>query len=155
MMILSLLTADQIHLHGHDFAILEQVNKTFDPKNLNLKWDNPPRRDVVLLPNTGYAVIAFQTDNPGPWIMHCHIAQHASFGLALQILERQSDAFSNAKLHERKTISPLTQVQRTCNKWNAWWGDCNNWWYDTNNATQHKGYFCDQGDEAFSPDSGI
>jgi FtsP/CotA-like multicopper oxidase with cupredoxin domain len=61
-------------LHGHDFAILEQAaNKVYDPKNVSLKWDNPPRRDVVLLPSNGYAIIAFRTDNPGPWIMHCHM----------------------------------------------------------------------------------
>lgn len=34
----------QIHLHGHDFALLEQTsNKTLRYEMLNLKLDNPPR----------------------------------------------------------------------------------------------------------------
>lgn len=85
--------AHPIHLHGHDFAILQEMeNATFGPDTINLKKDNPPRRDVVLLPNNGFVVMAFKTDNPGSWLMHCHIAFHASFGLALQIMERREDA---------------------------------------------------------------
>ena len=42
-----------------------------DPLTLNYK--NPPRRDVATLPARGYFVIAFITDNPGAWLMHCHI----------------------------------------------------------------------------------
>lgn len=31
------------------------------------------RRDVASLPGGGYLVLAFKTDNPGSWLMHCHI----------------------------------------------------------------------------------
>ena len=107
--------AHPIHLHGHDFAILQQIENANFPANLSLKYDNPPRRDVVLLPSNGYVVIAFKTDNPGTWLMHCHIAYHASFGLALQILERQKAAAeiwpSLAKSHALQT------AQRGCNNW--------------------------------------
>lgn len=37
---------------------------------------NPPRRDVAMLPGSGYLVVAFRTDNPGAWLMHCHIGWH-------------------------------------------------------------------------------
>jgi len=77
-----------MHLHGHDFAIL-QVSNTSYTGELNPKVNNPARRDVVLLPSGGFVVIAFKTDNPGTWLMHCHIAFHASSGLGLQIMERQ------------------------------------------------------------------
>ena len=80
-----------IHLHGHDFAILEQCvpdeNTACDIAQRNLTLDNPPRRDVAFLPDAGYLIIAFKADNPGVWLMHCHIAFHASSGLAAQILE--------------------------------------------------------------------
>ena len=66
--------AHLIHLHGHDFVILASGNHTFDPVNDKLNFDNPPRRDVALLPVTGFLLIAFQIDNPGTWLMHCHIA---------------------------------------------------------------------------------
>ena len=117
----------QIHLHGHDFAIL-QVSKTpyqagditkTCPGNENFTCINPARRDVVMLPpgNGGYVVIAFKADNPGSWLMHCHIAYHASGGLALQILERLPDA--------KKNFPPngpaRRNAQKVCDKWTPWW----------------------------------
>lgn len=65
----------QIHLHGHDFAILQQSTQKYSPDRLNLTLSNPPRRDVVLLPVDGFVVIAFKSDNPGTWLMHCHIGK--------------------------------------------------------------------------------
>ena len=64
-----------IHLHGHDFYVLGQKESaTFDNSSIaELTFNNPPRRDVAFLPNRGYMVIAFPTDNPGAWLMHCHI----------------------------------------------------------------------------------
>ena len=70
---------DPIHLHGHDFVILAQKNSTFNETtevptfNLN----NPARRDVALLYAGGYLALAFRPDNPGVWLLHCHIAFHA------------------------------------------------------------------------------
>ena len=138
--------AHPIHLHGHDFAILQQIENAKFPERLSLKYDNPPRRDVVLLPTNGYAVIAFKTDNPGIWLMHCHIANHASFGLAMQILERQKAA-ADLWPNFNKSMA-LRQAQRGCDNWNAWWGNCNNWW-------PGKGEGCGIGDLGFGPDSGI
>jgi hypothetical protein len=111
------LVSYQIHLHGHDFAILQQeTNQTYHPSLLKLKRDNPPRRDVVLLPKGGFVVIAFKADNPGSWLMHCHIARHASEGLALQILERQSDV--------NKLFPPdspnMIEANRVCAEWKKW-----------------------------------
>ena len=69
-----------IHFHGHDFVILAQSNDVdFEPhpaegnipSNLNLT--NPVRRDVAVLPADGTLIIAFRTDNPGIWLMHCHM----------------------------------------------------------------------------------
>ena len=42
---------------------------------------------MSLLPGGGWLAIAFPTDNPGAWLMHCHIAWHVSDGLAVQFLE--------------------------------------------------------------------
>ena len=56
-----------------------------------LQYTNPPRRDVAMLPapagppgggpppSGGWLVIAFLTDNPGAWLMHCHIVRTLSF----------------------------------------------------------------------------
>ncbi|KAM5345150.1 hypothetical protein ACJ41O_011012 [Fusarium nematophilum] len=76
-----------IHLHGHDFFVLAQGSGTYD-SSVTLNTQNPPRRDTALLPASGYLVMAWETDNPGAWLMHCHIGWHVSQGFALQFIER-------------------------------------------------------------------
>lgn len=96
------------------------ANEEYDPATFDLsrlKIDNPPRRDVVLLPADGFVVIAFKTDNPGNWLMHCHIAFHASWGLAMQILERQKDANS---LFPKPDYPAIKEAERVCAKWKEW-----------------------------------
>lgn len=75
-----------------------------------LNLDNPPRRDVANLPASGYLVIAFLTDNPGVWLMHCHIGWHTSEGLALQFVERES---------EIAALMDYESANATCAKWEA------------------------------------
>lgn len=68
-----------IHLHGHDFFILEQNIGNFDPATANFNLNNPPRRDTALMPGGGYLVMAWETDNPGAWLLHCHIGWHTVY----------------------------------------------------------------------------
>ncbi len=113
-----------MHLHGHDFAVLEQAyDKIFNSSSLTLKLDNPPRRDVVLVPKNGYVVIAFKADNPGAWLIHCHIAFHITEGLGIQIIERQSDANEMWP----KESSAQKEAKRVCDNWETWHGDKSNW----------------------------
>ncbi|KAL8747014.1 MAG: hypothetical protein Q9190_001054 [Brigantiaea leucoxantha] len=83
-------------------------------------YNNPPRRDVALLPANGYVALAFKTDNPGVWLLHCHIAWHVSSGLALQILERQKEILPS--------IGSLTETERVCKNWNQWYENKKNWY---------------------------
>jgi len=88
-----------MHLHGHDFSLLGQGTVGWTPDLVStLNFDNPPRRDTAMLAGSagpgspaGYTVIGFQTDNPGAWLMHCHIVWHVDGGLALQWIERPND----------------------------------------------------------------
>ncbi|KAJ5949821.1 extracellular dihydrogeodin oxidase/laccase [Penicillium verhagenii] len=81
-----------MHLHGHDFWVLGSGSGNFDTSmKSTLTLLNAPRRDVVMLPASGYVVIAMKTVNPGIWLMHCHIAWHTSEGFAVQLLERESE----------------------------------------------------------------
>lgn len=77
--------AHPIHLHGHDFVILAQSTAQYDAKtSINtFNFKNPPRRDVALLPLGGYLAIAFRPDNPGVWLLHCHIGKILSNTTAL------------------------------------------------------------------------
>ncbi|EGD89375.2 hypothetical protein H113_03006 [Trichophyton rubrum MR1459] len=115
--------AHPIHLHGHDFVLLQQSMEPWDSTKVNLKLDNPPRRDVTLLPAGGFIVIAFKPDNPGSWLLHCHIAWHASAGLALQVLERKED------LKALTLNNPdFDFMQENCRRWDAWHSDKTNYW---------------------------
>jgi FtsP/CotA-like multicopper oxidase with cupredoxin domain len=98
-----------IHLHGHDFMILAQGTGTYVDGTTALNLVNPTRRDVAWLPGGGYLVIGWQTDNPGSWLMHCHIAWHASQGLAVQFIERESEISA--------TILNPTAYMEMCSAW--------------------------------------
>jgi FtsP/CotA-like multicopper oxidase with cupredoxin domain len=78
--------------HGHDFYLLGTGLGTWDNSFAStLQYTNPPRRDVAMLPapaapagggppsSGGWLVIAFLTDNPGAWLMHCHIVSSFSW----------------------------------------------------------------------------
>ncbi|KAM0554812.1 hypothetical protein ACHAPJ_006545 [Fusarium lateritium] len=118
--------AHPLHLHGHDFALLAQGDNYDDFKrgNVTLKFDNPPRRDTALLPAGGYLVVAFRADNPGSWLFHCHIAWHASSGLAIQIMEQQE----RLKRLMARDPEKMFEVERVCRKWNEWFSNKKNHW---------------------------
>ncbi|KAM0206472.1 hypothetical protein ACHAQI_008199 [Fusarium lateritium] len=92
-----------IHLHGFDYQILAQGTGPYGP-NVTLKTDNPPRRDTALLPAKGHLVIAFLTDNPGVWLMHCHIGWHAAEGFSLQFVVREDEIPGLISEQEHKDI---------------------------------------------------
>lgn len=103
-----------MHLHGHDFSLLGQGQGHFNPSLVGtLNFASPPRRDTAMLAGQGYTVIGFETDNPGAWLLHCHIAWHASGGLAMQFLERPADIPA-----AKYALSDSFQGQ--CNKYEAY-----------------------------------
>lgn len=101
-----------IHLHGHDFYVLDhQANTQWTGDISRLVMDNPIRRDTATLPVRGYIVLAFESDNPGTWLMHCHIPFHISAGLGVQFVERQ-DEIVNA-------IGDLAGFKDSCKSWST------------------------------------
>ncbi len=103
-------TTHPMHLHGHDFFILGQSDQPFDPETFVPQTENPPRRDTAMIVDSGYVVIAFQTDNPGAWLLHCHIGWHASQGFALTFLEHEEKI---------KGLVDEKELARTCGEWKA------------------------------------
>ncbi|KAF4632898.1 hypothetical protein G7Y89_g5235 [Cudoniella acicularis] len=101
-----------IHLHGHDFWVLAQDTGIFDISTTTLNLVNPPRRDVASLPANGFLAIAFKKDNPGSWLMHCHIAWHASEGFAMQFVESESSI--------SLTMTDTDVFDQTCAAWDAY-----------------------------------
>jgi FtsP/CotA-like multicopper oxidase with cupredoxin domain len=110
--------AHPIHLHGHDYYIVSSGTGTWDGSMTGLTFDNPTRRDTATMPAGGYLLLAFPADNPGMWIMHCHIAWHASQGLSMQFGERYSD-LQGGSLGDRSVL------KKGCDEWDGYWYDGN------------------------------
>jgi FtsP/CotA-like multicopper oxidase with cupredoxin domain len=63
------------HLHGYDFWVVAtsaapELEQTYAPHYV--------RRDVVSVPGFGWAKLRFVADNPGIWVMHCHIGANGA-----------------------------------------------------------------------------
>ena len=61
-----------IHLHGHSFRVLSVGGEN----NARREW-----RDTVLLPRRKAVEVALVADNPGNWMLHCHILEHQAAGM--------------------------------------------------------------------------
>ncbi|KAF2403818.1 conidial pigment biosynthesis oxidase Abr1/brown 1 [Trichodelitschia bisporula] len=76
------------HLHGHAFQVIERA-----PPNAGIftGFRNasaiPIKRDTLMVQPNSYAVVRFRADNPGVWIMHCHIEWHVESGLVVTLIE--------------------------------------------------------------------
>ncbi|MGI9370943.1 MAG: multicopper oxidase family protein [Hyphomicrobiales bacterium] len=62
-----------IHFHGHHFLVIERDGKPVE---------EPAWRDTVLMAANERIKIAFKADNPGKWMVHCHMLEHQAAGMA-------------------------------------------------------------------------
>jgi FtsP/CotA-like multicopper oxidase with cupredoxin domain len=62
-----------MHLHGHAFRILTRNGQ---PET------HQPWSDTVLLEPNEMLDVAFVADNPGDWLLHCHVLEHHEAGMA-------------------------------------------------------------------------
>ena len=103
--------AHPMHLHGHNFNVLSEGPGTWDGNISHI--ENTQRRDVQLIqPGTStvpsHLVIQYNTDNPGVWPFHCHIAWHVSGGLYVNLME-QTDGIT------KRVIPDI--INQTCSDW--------------------------------------
>jgi FtsP/CotA-like multicopper oxidase with cupredoxin domain len=61
-----------MHVHGHHFRLLDRIDDGWKPYWLDTVLINPQRS----------ARIAFVADNPGKWLIHCHMIEHMETGMA-------------------------------------------------------------------------
>jgi FtsP/CotA-like multicopper oxidase with cupredoxin domain len=64
--------AHAMHLHGHHFRLLDRLDDGWKPYWLDTVTVNPRTT----------ARIAFVADNPGKWMIHCHMLEHQETGMA-------------------------------------------------------------------------
>jgi len=61
-----------MHIHGHHFRQLDRLDDGWKPYWL----------DTVMVDVREISRIAFVADNPGKWMMHCHMIEHQETGMA-------------------------------------------------------------------------
>lgn len=62
-----------MHVHGHHFRIIDRSESHID--------EGKPWRDTFLIGPEQITRIAFVADNPGKWLLHCHMLEHAAAGM--------------------------------------------------------------------------
>jgi len=72
-----------LHLHGRSFWVL--ATSDF-PAAETLYKPYYLKRDVVSVPARGWAKVVFMSDNPGVWLLHCHIDWHVAAGMASTVV---------------------------------------------------------------------
>jgi FtsP/CotA-like multicopper oxidase with cupredoxin domain len=66
-----------MHLHGHVMTVL-----SVDGRH---PVGSPVHLDTVLVGPHATVDVAFAADNPGLWMLHCHVLVHASMGMSMMI----------------------------------------------------------------------
>ncbi|XP_066362288.1 putative laccase-11 [Miscanthus floridulus] len=106
----SILAAEShpLHLHGYDFFVVGQGFGNYDANNDTAKYNlvDPVQRNTISVPTAGWVAIRFVADNPGVWIMHCHLDVHLSWGLAMAWL------VNDGPLPNQKLPPPPSDIPR-------------------------------------------
>jgi len=85
--------AHPIHLHGNSFHVLSSFRadgrdgwgsynpyeSEAPPAGLNL--ESPVIKDTISVPRRGHVVVRLTADNPGLWMLHCHMLVHMGTGM--------------------------------------------------------------------------
>ncbi|WRX32562.1 Multicopper oxidase [Theobroma cacao] len=97
-----------LHLHGFNFFVVGQGFGNFDPKKdlANFNLVDPIERNTVGVPSGGWVAIRFLADNPGVWLMHCHLEVHTSWGLKMAWI------VLDGKLPNQKLLPPPADLPK-------------------------------------------
>nr|BCO16709.1 laccase [Chiromantes haematocheir] len=80
------------HLHGYNFHVVamgrlgtnttvEEVAALDAAGGIDRRLEDTVRKDTVTIPDGGYTIVRFTADNPGWWLMHCHLVFHSETGM--------------------------------------------------------------------------
>merc|ERR1712230_47987 len=101
-----------IHLHGHKFWFLGAGQGMFPYNSVDaapssmINLENPPYRDTIDLPASGWAVVRYVTDNPGAWLLHCHVQWHLVSGMAVVLVENEEQMLTMVGSIENAANNP-------------------------------------------------
>ncbi|XP_038051142.1 laccase-1-like [Patiria miniata] len=85
-----------MHLHGYNFHVVsmeklgtkttvEEVMALDQAGGIVRNFTKAPRKDTVIVPDGGYTAVRFVADNPGWWLLHCHLEFHNTIGMAVMV----------------------------------------------------------------------
>lgn len=80
------------HMHGYSYSVvsmgkvgesttLEEIKLLDEMGLIDRKLDNAVLKDTVTIADGGYTIVRFTADNPGYWLMHCHLIFHSEAGM--------------------------------------------------------------------------
>lgn len=101
------------HLHGHRFQLVSRGSqeKGGFPRV-------PMRGDSISVDGLSSAVIRFKADNPGVWLIHCHIEWHMPLGMAATFIEEPRALQKSLKKVPRKQLE-ICEAQGTSSEGDA------------------------------------
>ena len=88
-------TIHPIHVHGYEYAIVamdepdnptepitvEFIKKLDNEGKIKRNFDYPPIKDTSVVVDGGYTIMRFLANNPGMWMVHCHLDFHMETGM--------------------------------------------------------------------------
>jgi len=74
------------HLHGHKVAILARGSLPYNPDTV-VRREYPIWRDTFFVGPFEWVLVQFKADNPGLWMLHCHLDLHFAMGFTVLIKE--------------------------------------------------------------------
>ncbi|KAL8596342.1 hypothetical protein ACOMHN_067033 [Nucella lapillus] len=89
--------------HSTTLAQIQEMDKR---GQLRRRLTKAVLKDTVTVPDGGYTIIRFKADNPGFWLMHCHIEFHNNIGMSLVI-----------QVGEPNQFPPRPKNFPTCGSW--------------------------------------
>jgi len=103
------------HLHGLTFWVLGTGGANagdFDEVRDNDKLNvNGVRRDTTPTPQNSWVVLRYETDNPGAWLLHCHINWHLEIGLGTVFVEGEEELRDHYRIpDETRRVCALNNI---------------------------------------------
>ena len=68
-----------MHMHGHHMREIQRTRRT--RQGTEILSSHTDWRDTVLINRAETVKVIFKADNPGKWMLHCHMLEHQAGGM--------------------------------------------------------------------------
>ncbi|XP_038725046.1 laccase-14-like [Tripterygium wilfordii] len=97
-----------MHLHGYSFYVVGSGFGNFDNETdpLGFNLVDPPLQNTIAVPKNTWAAIRFKANNPGVWLMHCHLERHMSWGMDMAFIVKDGEGSDQKMLPPPSDMPP-------------------------------------------------